>query len=147
MKVIYVAGPYRDKRGEWYVHQNIEAAKCVARHLWLMGAAVICPDANTSMFGGTDADDSVWLRGDLEILRRCDAVVVTPDWLKSAGAVGEVHEAAQAGIPAFHYPDDLAAIRRFIEDGTVAEDMRRDVPDDSHSEPPYPTLAPPKEPK
>ena len=116
MRLIYVAGPYRDKRGEWYVHQNIEDAKAVARQIWQMRAVALCPHANTAMYGGNDVDDDVWLRGDIEILRRCDAVVTMPRWKESAGAMNEVDQAARLAIPVFEWPDSKAALRRFIED-------------------------------
>ena len=102
MKVVYVAGPYRDKRGSWYVQQNIARAAIVARELWMMGLAVICPHANTAMMDGEGTDD-MFLKGDLEILSRCDGVVVLPGWVKSVGASAEAAEARRRGMPVFQW--------------------------------------------
>ncbi|MBL0870335.1 MAG: DUF1937 family protein [Phycisphaerales bacterium] len=104
MKVIYVAGPYRSSH-EWGVTNNIRQAELAALELWKMGYAVICPHKNTAYFGGA-APDSVWLEGDLEILRRCDAVYCLPSWRESSGARGEVDEAKRVGIPVFEQLND-----------------------------------------
>ena len=116
-RVIYVCGPYRDSRGEWYVHQNIEEAKCITRELWLMGAVPICPHANSAMFGGHDIPDHVWLDGDLEILKRCDAVVAMPHWTKSKGATCEVEFAHRNGIPVFIWSMDVIKLREWLQRG------------------------------
>jgi len=97
MKIAYVAGPYRSKT-EYGVKQNIDRAEVVALELWRMGFAVICPHKNTAFFGGA-ADDSVWLAGDLEMVRRCDLVVTVDGFERSTGAMGEVELAKSLGIP------------------------------------------------
>jgi hypothetical protein len=99
MMVVYVAGPYRAAT-EWQVLLNIRRAEEVALQVWRSGAACICPHKNTAFFGGA-AEDSVWLVGDLEIVRRCDAVVCVEGWQLSRGAIGEVALARQLGIPVF----------------------------------------------
>jgi hypothetical protein len=53
------------------------------------------------MFFTGAAPDSVWLDGDLELLRRSDAVLLTDNWEKSSGARAEVEEANRVGIPVF----------------------------------------------
>src|SRR5436309_15845129 len=87
MKVVYVAGPFRGK-SYWDQENNIRRAETLALDAWRLGCAVICPHTNTRFFDGA-VPDSVWLDGDLELLKRCDAVLMTPDWLKSTGASAE----------------------------------------------------------
>jgi hypothetical protein len=87
MKIIYIAGKYRGK-SEWEVKQNIYHAEQAAMRLWQHGFAVICPHLNTAFFGG-GCEDSVWLEGDLEILKRCDAIYMLNGWQKSIGATKE----------------------------------------------------------
>lgn len=99
MKVVYIAGPYRAP-SEFEVVQNIRRAEAIAIEVWRAGAACICPHKNTALFGGA-ADDSVWLTGDLEIVRRCDAVVCVSGWQHSIGASGEVKLAKELGLPVF----------------------------------------------
>src|SRR2546421_1117370 len=99
MKLIYVAGPYR-AGSEWEVVRNIRRAEAVALEVWKLGAACICPHKNTALFGGA-ADDAVWLAGDLEMMRRCDAVICTDCWEESKGTVEEVRVAREMGMPVF----------------------------------------------
>ncbi len=114
MKLVYVAGPYLDPRGTRFVEENIRAAEAVALELWKMGAAVICPHANTRHFDGA-APDSVWLEGDLEILRRCDALVAVPNWERSTGTLAELALARELEKPVFCWPQEQALIGRWLE--------------------------------
>lgn len=107
MKVVYVAGPFRGANS-WEMEQNIRRAEALALEAWRLGAAVICPHANTRFFQGA-APDSVWLDGDLAILGRCDAILMTPDWRRSAGARAERDYAMISGIPIFYGLDVLRA--------------------------------------
>lgn len=93
----YVAGPYRDSRGPWFIQANIRAAEAVALSLWRRGIPALCPHKNTAMFDGA-APDEVWLAGDLVMLARCDVVVLTPSWERSAGTRAEVDFARAHGI-------------------------------------------------
>jgi len=105
MLVAFVSGKYRSIEGVWGAHKNIEAARVVARKLWDMGYAVICPHSNTAHFDGPDYEDAaMWLEGDLEILRRCDVVVMLPGWKESRGAVAEHAEARRTGKLIYEWP-------------------------------------------
>uniref|UniRef100_A0A6M3J7I4 DUF4406 domain-containing protein n=1 Tax=viral metagenome TaxID=1070528 RepID=A0A6M3J7I4_9ZZZZ len=105
MKLVYVAGPFRGPNS-WEIEQNIRRAETLALEVWRLGAACICPHTNTRFFQGA-ADDTVWLDGDLEILRRCDAVLMTDDWERSTGARAERDEAAKRGIAVLETLDEL----------------------------------------
>ena len=105
MRVVFISGPYRDT-SEYRVEQNIRQAEKLALAAWELGAAVHCPHKNTSRFGGALPDD-VWLRGDLEILARCDAVLCTPDWRRSVGATAEVDLAKRIGLQVFESIEEL----------------------------------------
>lgn len=100
MKLVYIAGPFRGPNS-WEIEQNIRAAESLALEVWRMGAAVICPHANTRFFQGA-ADDDVWLKGDLEILSRCDVILMTEDWRRSTGATEEHDFAVERGIDVFY---------------------------------------------
>ncbi|SRR6266705_1397177 len=97
--VVYVAGPFR-AANSWEVEQNIRRAETLALEVWRLGAAAICPHANTRFYQGA-APDAVWLDGDLEILRRCDAVLLVTGWRTSSGTHAEIAEAFDCGIPVF----------------------------------------------
>ena len=100
MKVAYISGPYRACH-IYDIVLNIRAAEKTALIYWRMGYAVICPHKNTSMLDGF-VDDSVWLDGDLELLRRSDVVVMLPDWRRSRGAIAE-HDLAKSLDKEIHY--------------------------------------------
>lgn len=100
MKVIYIAGKYRDSRGEWFVQDHIREASIAALFVWQHGAAAICPHRNTALFGGyPGCPDETWLKGDLEIIKRCDAVWAIHNWKDSVGATSEVGWARHNNIP------------------------------------------------
>jgi hypothetical protein len=62
-----------------------------------------------------DAGDySFWCDGMLELMRRCDALVMMPAWASSKGARAEKEEALRMGLPVF-----------FMVCGDWREDMRK----------------------
>jgi hypothetical protein len=103
--VIYVAGPFRGK-DSWEMEQNIRRAETLALEAWRAGVAVICPHANTRFYQGA-ADDAIWLDGDLAMLARCDAILMTPDWARSSGATAERAFAISHGMPVLDSIEDL----------------------------------------
>lgn len=100
IKVVYIAGPFRASNA-WEVEQNIRRAEALALEVWRLGAAAICPHANTRFFDGAAAN-KIWLTGDLEILRRCDAVVMVMGWHESSGATQERKLAQKLNLPIFY---------------------------------------------
>ena len=99
-KVVYVAGPFLGPNA-WAIEQNIRVAEELALEAWKEGAAVICPHTNTRFFQGA-APDNIWLEGDLELVRRSDAVLTAPGWVLSSGACKEVDLANELGLSVFH---------------------------------------------
>jgi ribosomal protein S2 len=105
MKLVYLVGPYRGKSKfkplNWLQRQiNIHNARQVAKKLWKSGYAVLCPHTNTSNFDGL-CPDQVFLDGTMEMMRRCDLVVVLPSWGKSTGSKAEIKEAKRLNIPVY----------------------------------------------
>lgn len=98
MQLVYVAGAYRAKTkiGEII---NILKARKVAKELWKVGYAAICPHSNTALYKGLP--DSVWLDGDIEMLTRCDLMVLVPGWENSQGTLNEIDVAKVKGIPIY----------------------------------------------
>lgn len=91
MEIAYISGPYRAKT-LWGVKCNIEKAGMVALEYWRKGYAVICPHKNTAFFDGAlngYGDAEVWIKGDLEMVKRSDVIVMLPGWQKSEGATQE----------------------------------------------------------
>lgn len=99
MKLVFVSGPYRADT-EYGAHSHIQAAEKVALEVWKLGAACCCPHKNTAYFAGA-LPDQTWLEGDLEILARCDAVMLMDKWMESEGARAEQRRAGELCIPVF----------------------------------------------
>lgn len=111
LPVVYIAGPYRAAT-PWQVQANIRHAQEHALTVWKLGAVALCPHSNTGQFEG-ECDDSVWLEGDKELLRRCDALLLISGWEASTGARAEHQLAIAVGIPCFEV---LGRLKRWIED-------------------------------
>jgi hypothetical protein len=111
LPVVYIAGKYRADTA-WQVQGNIRAAQEQALVVWKMGAVALCPHSNTGQFEG-ECEDSVWLEGDLELLRRCDAVLLLDGWRESRGASAEHQAALKLGLPCFEV---LGRLKRWVEE-------------------------------
>jgi hypothetical protein len=96
-----VAGKYRAPTVRGIVG-NIRRAEAVALWLWREGYVAVCPHLNAALFDGA-CEDAVFLAGGLELLRRCDLVVLVPGWTASAGTLAEVAEADARGIPVYRW--------------------------------------------
>ncbi len=108
MKLVYVAGKYRGDTG-WQVEQNIREAEALGFKLASeYGVVPVIPHTMYRHFDG-EMSDEFWLEGTLEVMRRCDAVVMHPNWKDSAGARGEYEEAVNLGMPVFEWPKFEAA--------------------------------------
>lgn len=104
--VIYIAGPFRGANA-WEVEQNIRRAEELAFEVARLGAMPLCPHTNMR-FSDRTLTAQFWLDGTMELMRRCDAVVFTKDWERSAGARGERAEAGRLGLPCFFRLASLA---------------------------------------
>ena len=105
--LVYLAGPIRPK-GDQTLESNINNAKSIALELWKKDYAVISPHANSDLpisLADKEVEALRWLNGDLDIIARCDAVVVLPGWEESAGTKGEIEFAKERNIPITYYPD------------------------------------------
>lgn len=103
---MYVAGPYSADT-EYGVKLNIAKAEAAAIKIWQTGsAAAICPHLNTAHWGGILTHQE-FIEGDLEIINRCDAVLMLDGWMSSRGATQEYTHAKVGGKLVFC---DMAAL-------------------------------------
>lgn len=122
--LIYVAGAYRAAT-EWEVRKNIERSADRAAEVWRLNppnahpwVMAVAPCLNTAFFGGVVRDE-VFLACDLELLRRCDAMIVADGADGSEGVMREIRFARDHGIPA------LANMKSLVEWLDEAEARRR----------------------
>jgi hypothetical protein len=125
MLIAYVAGPYRGKSKIKIINRlqvicNIIRAREVAKELWRLGYAVICPHSNTALFDGVVPDETV-MQGDITILAKCDLVVLAANWEKSGGTRDEIIFAKHSGIPVYEWDYRECKLYRLLMDGWEAE--------------------------
>ncbi len=106
-KVVYIAGPFRGPTA-WDVACNVNRAEELAFAVAKAGAMPLCPHANTRNFNGTLTDE-FWIEGTLELLRRCDAIILVRGWENSSGTRGEIAEAGRLNLPIFYDQCELRA--------------------------------------
>lgn len=150
MKLIYLSGPIRDRRGVYYVRKNIRRAEKAMVKLCRMGFAVICPHKNTELLDGCiyghqlskdnfnkktfssssltpgktcplGDDGEFWIQMDLEILRRCDLIVTLKGYEESSGCLEEVAEASKHKIPHLHF-QDKKQFQKYLTKAVVSND-------------------------
>ena len=114
MKLIYIAGPYAAPAHNG-IEENIWRARQAAIWVWQHGGVGVCPHTMTAHMDGV-VPREVFLAGDLELLRRCDAVLVLPGWEQSQGTQGEIREAERIGLPLFYWPDDLCRLEEWLRE-------------------------------
>lgn len=108
-KLVYIAGPYRDKSA-WEVEQNIREAEVAGLDIARMGAVPVVPHTMYRFYQGV-LSDRFWLDATLEIMTACDAVYMLPSWESSIGATCERRYAKKIGIPVF---EDKMTLSMFL---------------------------------
>ena len=110
IKLVYVAGKYTAKN-KFDRNQNINEARIVGLNLWKLGYATIIPHCNTAKFEDYDPLISweVYMSGYLEMVSRCDAVVLVNNYKNSRGALMEKKFAEDNNIPVYESIDEMIA--------------------------------------
>lgn len=107
MKLVYVAGPFSGG-DDIEIEANIVAAERVGKPLVELGVMPVIPHSNGRAFKHI-GEYQFWIDGTLELMRRCDAVLLTPDWERSSGARGEVATATKLRLPVFERIEQVKA--------------------------------------
>lgn len=106
-KLLYVAGPYSIGN----IQENIRRAEIVSVNLIRSGFHVITPHKNTAGYekyeDGTLTYET-WLKMDLDIISRCDAVYVMVNSENSQGVRKEIEFARVMGMPVIYEADHPA---------------------------------------
>lgn len=110
MKLVYVAGPFRAPTPEG-VFGNILRAEAVGYEVAKLGASPVIPHANTRSLH-SHIDEAFMLEATLELMRRCDALVLVEGWQESQGTRDEMCEAHFLGLPVFY---TLLGLKNWLE--------------------------------
>lgn len=99
MKLIYICGPIRNDDAD-IQKLNIMVGIAAAKAIWQAGAAAFCPHMNAFHFPEDNpaAEQTQYIEADLEMIRRSDAILALPGWMRSIGASAEVCFARGNGI-------------------------------------------------
>lgn len=114
--VIYIAGPYRGATSS-KVNENIFEARRAGIRAIAVGWSPIIPHCNTARFevAMPKVSDEFWLEATLELMRRCDAVLMVEGWQSSIGATNEHDEAKRLGMPVFGSLAEMPCAADFLE--------------------------------
>jgi len=104
--IVYIAGKYSGPEGKETDYAetgiNILKARRIAVEVANKGFTPLCPHLNTAHFQfDCKCTYEDYLKGDLEMLSRCDYICMVPGWEDSPGARVEYDFAKKAGIPIF----------------------------------------------
>lgn len=110
LPVVYIAGKITDVDG-WAVEQNIRKAESLLLEMWHNEIAAVCVHTQGRFFVGV-GDYELWLPGDYELIRRCDAVFMVDGWQASPGSVEENAFARAQGKRVF---SDLPSLLMWAE--------------------------------
>ena len=100
---VFITGPYVYE----HIHENVKAAIELADELYTSGICLPIIQHSTFMWDSVNPhDEEFWLEYSLQIMKRCDAVLVY-DADHSMGSIREVAEAQRLDIPVFWSTDEL----------------------------------------
>lgn len=97
LKLVYIAGPFRGPAPS-DVDRNIERAEAAARFAVTRGVFPVTPHSIGARLQDVGSQESFWLPGTLELMRRCDEVWVVPKFEQSKGTRNEIDEARRLGL-------------------------------------------------
>jgi hypothetical protein len=111
MILTYVAGPYTGASA-WEVHRNVCQAEMLAHEVtrltWLgYDVAPYCPHTEYRNMAGEYTPDFWEEITKRVLLKKCDAIIFTADWMRSKGSVGEKKAADEHRIPCFYSIESL----------------------------------------
>ncbi len=110
MRLLYIAGPWR---GETHreVELNINTAHTVGKVAAKRGWFPVMSHIEAANLGHISpdslGDDNFYLQGAIELMLRCDAVLLCPGWEDTNEIPSLVDIAERASLPVYHSTCDL----------------------------------------
>ena len=99
--LVYIAGPFRAKT-PFLIEENIRSAERIGLKVCEYGAVALIPHTMYRFFQNSLPDD-FWLDAGLDLLRKCDAIVMGPGWTTSTGSCREREVAVLLKLPVFDF--------------------------------------------
>jgi len=116
-KLLYIGGPYSIGNTK----ENIRRAEMISVNLLRSGFHVITPHKNTAGYEKYEDGNltyETWLKLDLDILSRCDAIYVMVNSEDSQGVKKEIEFARAMGMPVIYeadYPSNNFDLSEYYE--------------------------------
>lgn len=100
--IYYICSPYRGTQEQ--VQKHLEYAKELTREVLMRGYATITPHLSIAecLNDCDEKERRIGLKADLELLEKCDAVIVGNRYGISEGMLGEIKRAKELNIPLFY---------------------------------------------
>jgi len=99
MKIVYIAGPFRAS-SPWLIEQNVRSAEQAGLMVATRGMIPLIPHSMYRFFQES-LPDTFWIPATGELLKKCDAMLLTGAWECSSGCQGEIRIADSLFIPCF----------------------------------------------
>lgn len=109
MRLIYISAPF-SAGNNWDFEANVRKAEQVAKVIADNGGVPVSRHSLFKRFSGT-ITGSFWINAAVEVMKKCDAVVLLPGWNDSPGASYENTVARENGLQVF---TTMAEVREFI---------------------------------
>jgi len=121
----YLSGPMSGETALIRNRNRFQALE-VSHQLWEAEVLHYCPHANSPQIGATDVGYESWMCMDLEVLRRCDWILMTGDWASSEGCRREFNVAQSLRIPITYTVNEAVLLSSLLDRqiaGTCAEEL------------------------
>ncbi len=106
LELVYIAGPFSAPTPEG-IYENVMAAVEFGQQVRAQGFVPLVPHVTVLPTGNTEAEYEAALAECFELLSRCDAMALMPNWRESPGAVRERARAEELGIVVFETLTDV----------------------------------------
>lgn len=116
MRLVFIAGKFFGANA-WQIACNVHAAEAAALRVAELGGMPVCPHSLGRSVVGV-LPETFWRAGCLELLGRCDGILLLPGWTQSQGASAESDYAEQHGIERFgpaHIQGNSLAFVRWLQ--------------------------------
>lgn len=98
LPMAYLSAPMSAPAAIDRMHHYLNARRA-SHELWEAEVLHYCPHTNSPSIGSSDVGYESWMAMDLEVLRRCDFIVMAGNWNESPGCRRELAMAMHLGLP------------------------------------------------
>lgn len=120
----YLSAPISAPEALFRTYNRLRAQEVSAR-LWEAAVLHYCPHANSPAVGCTDVPYETWMAMDLEVIQRCDWVLMLEGWEQSVGCTREFNVALNLDIPVVFTVEEAVERSRQLDQQWAEEAEQR----------------------